>query len=90
MSDRTTSGDVGTASVVDDIVAVLDAAGSTQASLFAAGLSGLSALLAAARHPDRVGSLILLNSYARLPWAEDYQFGVPRTSLTASSTACST
>jgi len=76
LSDRITDGDVG-ASVVDDIVAVLDATGTSRASLFAVGGSGLSALRAAARHPDRVRSLVLVNSYARLPWADDYEFGTP-------------
>ena len=51
--------------VVDDILAVLDAVGSTRACLFAVGGSGLAALLTAAAHPGRVSSLALLNCYAR-------------------------
>jgi class 3 adenylate cyclase len=68
--------------VVDDIVTVLDAVGSTQACLFAVGGSGLAALLAAAVHPGRVSSLALLHCYARLPRDEDYPFGIPQALLT--------
>jgi class 3 adenylate cyclase len=63
---------------VDDLVAVLDAVGSKRASLFAVGGSGLTSLVAAATHPGRVGSLVLINSYARMPWAEDYTVGTPQ------------
>ena len=40
------------------------------------GVSGLTSLVAAATHPERVASLVLINSYARMPWAEDYPFGI--------------
>jgi class 3 adenylate cyclase/pimeloyl-ACP methyl ester carboxylesterase len=81
LSDRPSSGDVSAATVADDIVAVLDAAGSARASIFGTGLSGPPALLAAARHPDRVGSLVLVHTYARQLWAEDYPFGTPQSIL---------
>ena len=69
--------------VVDDILAVLDAVGSTRACLFAVGGSGLAALLTAAAHPGRVSSLALLNCYARLPRDEDYPCGIPQRLLTS-------
>ena len=69
--------------VVEDIVTVLNAVGSTQASLFAVGGGGLAALLAAAVHPGRVSSLALLHCYARLPREEDYPFGIPQALLTS-------
>jgi class 3 adenylate cyclase len=63
---------------VDDLVSVLDAVGSERAALLAEGGSGVTSLMAAATHPERVASLVLINSYARMPWAEDYQCGVPQ------------
>ena len=60
---------------VDDLVSVLDAVDSERAALFAVGGSGVTSLVAAATHPERVASLILINSYARMPWAEDYFCG---------------
>jgi len=35
------------------------------------------AMLLAATHPDRVGALVLLNSFARLSRAEEYRLGLP-------------
>jgi class 3 adenylate cyclase len=66
---------------VDDLVSVLDAAGSTRASLYAAGGSSHTALLAAATHPDRVSSLVLVNAHARLVRSPDYPYGVSQRSL---------
>ena len=63
---------------VDDLISVLDAVGSRRAALFAVGGSGLTALLAAAAHPDRVSSLVLVHCYARLLQDDDYRFGVPQ------------
>jgi class 3 adenylate cyclase len=61
---------------MDDIGAVLDAAGSERATIFAAEPEeGLSAMLYAASHPERVDGLVLVNPYARFlrspeqPWA---------------------
>ncbi len=62
--------------LADDIVAVLDAAGSPRASLFAVGSSGLAAMLAAAMHPGRISSLVLFNCYARLLREDDYPQGL--------------
>jgi class 3 adenylate cyclase len=58
----------------DDLIAVLDAAGSSRAALFAGSEAGWAASIAAATHPDRFSSLILYHAaatYARTeetPW----------------------
>ena len=61
---------------MDDVRAVMDAAGSQRATLFGTSEAGALNLLFAATHPDRIAALILLNSYARLAWAEDYPWGI--------------
>jgi class 3 adenylate cyclase len=66
---------------VDDLVSVLDSAGSSRANIFAVGGSGLTALLAAATHPDRVSSLVLVHAYARLVRTADYPYGISQRSL---------
>ena len=57
---------------MDDIRAVMDAAGSERAALF--GVSEGTALCAlfGATYPDRTVGLILYGSYAKETWAEDY------------------
>lgn len=62
---------------MDDALAVLDAAGSERTALWGAGFGGAIALLLAASHPDRVNALILINAFARLVRAPDYEPGVP-------------
>ena len=61
---------------MDDLRAVMDAAGSTRAALLGTSEAGALNLLFSATHPDRTAALILLNSYARLTWAEDYPYGI--------------
>jgi class 3 adenylate cyclase len=63
---------------VADLVSVLDAAGSERASLLAFDSAGMTALMAAAQHAERVTSLVLMHCYARLPQSDDYRFGVPQ------------
>jgi class 3 adenylate cyclase len=63
---------------VADIVSVLDAARSEQTALLAIGNAGLAALMAAAQHPERVSSAVLVHCFARLPRSEDYPCGVPQ------------
>ena len=58
----------------NDLLAVLDAAGSSRAVLFGACEGSLCALLAA-RHPERISGLILASSYPRLLRSEDYPWG---------------
>ncbi len=67
---------------MDDALAVLDAAGSERTALWGAGFGGAMALLLAASHPDRVSALILINAFARLVRAPDYEPGVPAALLT--------
>lgn len=63
-----------------DAVAVLDAAGSTQAIVLGHGDGGLVALLLAATHPERVSGLVLVDAYALLAAADGYA-GWDRTTL---------
>ena len=70
---------------MDDLRAVMDAAGSERAALFGTSEAGALNLLFSATHPDRIAALILLNSYARLTWAEDYPHGI----LRATPSSCS-
>ena len=62
---------------MDDVAAVMDAAGSERASLVAHGHAAQMALMSAATHPDRIESLVLVNGFARFSRAEDYPAGVP-------------
>ena len=64
--------------LAEDVVAVLDAAGSTSAAVISQLETGPIAILLAAMHPERVSSLILLTTTARDSEAEDYPIGVPR------------
>jgi class 3 adenylate cyclase len=52
---------------MDDVRAVLDAAGSGQAALFGSGHGGQMCALFAATYPERTSALILYNTWARLP-----------------------
>jgi pimeloyl-ACP methyl ester carboxylesterase len=58
---------------IDDIRAVLDAAGSRQAFLCGLSEGGPMSLLFAATYPDRVSGLILVGSYARSAGASYHQ-----------------
>ena len=61
----------------NDSLAVLDAEGVARTAVVGVSFGGLAALLLAATHPDRIGALILVNSYARLLKDDDYPVGVP-------------
>jgi pimeloyl-ACP methyl ester carboxylesterase/class 3 adenylate cyclase len=60
----------------DDISAVMNATGSQRATIVGVGDSGPLALLFAATHPERVSSLIVVNSGARLMRGPDYPWGM--------------
>lgn len=59
----------------DDAIAVMDAAGSEQATIFCSGWSAMTALTLADRYPERVRSLAIVNGSARLLRAPDYPIG---------------
>ena len=61
---------------MDDVRAVMDAAGSERAFLFGVSEGGPMALLFAATYPDRVAGLITYASYSRRSWAPDYPVGL--------------
>jgi class 3 adenylate cyclase len=62
---------------MDDIRAVLDAAGSRRAALVTSVEGGPIALLFAATYPERTASLALYASYARARPAPDSDVGIP-------------
>lgn len=63
--------------VTGDALAVLDAVGSERASLLGASEGGPASVMIAATHPDRVESLILYGTYARLSASDDFTEGLP-------------
>jgi pimeloyl-ACP methyl ester carboxylesterase/DNA-binding CsgD family transcriptional regulator len=63
---------------MDDIGAVMDAAGSPRAALLAWSEGGPASLLFARRRPERVAALVLLGTSARFSAADDFPEGIPR------------
>jgi pimeloyl-ACP methyl ester carboxylesterase len=61
---------------MDDLRAVMDAAGSPRAALFGLEDAAVMGLLFAATYPERVSALVLLNASARGMWAPDYPWGL--------------
>ena len=68
---------------MDDCGAVMDATGSARAALVACGETGLAAMLFAATYPQRVLSLVLVNSFARYVRSDDCPWGMPARSIPA-------
>ena len=62
---------------VEDAIAVLDSVGSERAVVLASAEMSSTGLLLAAMHPDRVESLVVVNSYARAVVDADYPVGMP-------------
>ncbi|MFI5101473.1 MAG: adenylate/guanylate cyclase domain-containing protein [Actinomycetes bacterium] len=60
---------------MDDIRAVMDAAGSERAVLYVQEDSVAQALLFAATYPERVSALVTWSAQVRGRWAPDYPFG---------------
>jgi len=54
---------------MDDVRAVMDAAGSQRAAILTLSEGGPMGIVLAATHPDRTSELILWNTFARLAWA---------------------
>jgi len=62
---------------MDDIRAVMDAAGSERAALFGHGIGGgQMSMLFAATYPERSSALVLLDAFARLVRDVDYPYGL--------------
>jgi pimeloyl-ACP methyl ester carboxylesterase len=60
---------------MDDVRAVMDAAGSQRAAIFGISEGGPMSILFAATYPERTSALIMYGAYAKRAWAEDYPFG---------------
>src|SRR5947209_6085499 len=63
---------------MDDVVAVMNAAGSEQAAIFAQLEGGAMAALFAATHPERTKALVLYEAQPRMSWAPDYHWAIKR------------
>ena len=60
---------------MDDVRAVMDAAGSERAALFGVSEGGPMSVLFAATYPERTAALAMYGSYAKRSWALDHPFG---------------
>jgi pimeloyl-ACP methyl ester carboxylesterase len=63
---------------MDDVRAVMDAAGSERAVLVGSSEGGPMSALFAATYPDRTTALVLYGTMARFTWAPDHPWGEPR------------
>ena len=72
-SDPAPVGDLETR--IDDLRAVMDAAGSSRAAVMGASEGGPMCLLFAATHPARVAALVVYGSLPRFAWAQDFPWG---------------
>jgi class 3 adenylate cyclase/esterase/lipase len=62
---------------MDDVLAVMDAAGSERAAIAGTLEGGPMAAMFAATHPDRVSAMVLYATFARATWAPGYEFAWP-------------
>jgi len=62
---------------MDDLEAVLAVTGAERPALFGISEGGPMSMLFAATHPDRISSLVLYGTYARMSRAPDFPQGVP-------------
>ncbi|MGH9002628.1 MAG: alpha/beta fold hydrolase, partial [Acidimicrobiia bacterium] len=62
---------------MDDVRAVMDAAGSEQAAVMGVSEGGALAVMFAASYPERVTALVLAGASARMLRADDYPHGAP-------------
>jgi len=60
---------------MDDVRAVMDAAGSERAALFGISEGGPMSILFAATYPERTTALVMYGAYAKRAWAKDHPFG---------------
>jgi len=70
---------------VDDVRAVMDAAGSERAALFGVSEGGPMSILFAATHPQRATALVLHGAMARTTEAPDYPWASPAEALRESA-----
>lgn len=66
---------------MDDVRAVMDAAGSERAALFGMSEGATMCMLHAAAHPDRTSALVLWGAMARSTEAPDYPWAPPKEAL---------
>jgi class 3 adenylate cyclase len=66
---------------MDDLRAVMDAAGAERAALFGMSEGAMTCMLFAASHPERVRAMVLWGGMARSTWAEDYPWAAPKEAL---------
>jgi class 3 adenylate cyclase/pimeloyl-ACP methyl ester carboxylesterase len=64
-----------------DVSAVLDAVGFERPAMVAEGTTGARAIHFSTAFPERVSTLVLVNSFAHYVRGEDYPWGVPPSSL---------
>jgi len=76
LSDRVSSSLPTLEARLDDLRAVLDAAGSEQTLAFGTGDGGALAALFAATYPERCLGLLLWSGNVRTAWAPDYPWGL--------------
>ena len=62
---------------MDDVLAVMDAAGSKRAAIVGTLEGGPMAALFAATYPERTDALVLYATFARATWAPDYDWAWP-------------
>jgi pimeloyl-ACP methyl ester carboxylesterase len=60
---------------MDDLRAVMDAAGSERAALLGVDSGGMMSVVFAATYPERTAALVLFGTSARTLWAPDYPWG---------------
>ena len=70
---------------VDDIHAIMEAVGSTSATLVGISEGAPTAILFATTHPELVDGLVLYGGLARATWSEDHPWATPREDLLESS-----
>jgi pimeloyl-ACP methyl ester carboxylesterase len=66
---------------MDDLAAVVEAAGCERPAIFGISEGGPMSTLYAATHPDRVAALVLYGTYARILEAPDFPHGIPEEGL---------
>jgi class 3 adenylate cyclase len=66
---------------MDDVLAVMDAAGCGRAAIFGVSEGGPMSILFTATYPERVSSLVLYGTYARMIKAPDFPEGISNGTL---------